>query len=155
MPTRPPLRALLIDLSGTLHVGNHPTPGAVEALARLRAANIPFRFCSNTSKESTESMRKKLERMGFSGEGGIQSNELWTSIGVIGGVLKERGIQRYSDQPVLYGRTHTPVIDLLCSQLSQPRKTSSTTYQMTAPMNRDLTMLLSWHLPLRNCHTTI
>ncbi|VDB91031.1 unnamed protein product [Peniophora sp. CBMAI 1063] len=94
MPARPPLRALLIDLSGTLHVGNEATPGAVHALGRLRAANIPFRFCSNTSKESTESMRKRLEAMGFSGEGGIRSEELWTSIGVIGGVLRQRGIRR-------------------------------------------------------------
>ena len=95
MSTRPQLRALLIDLSGTLHVGNDPTPGAVHALARLRAAKIPFRFCSNTSKESTESIRKRLETMGFSGEGGIRTEELWTSIGAIGGVLKEKGIQRW------------------------------------------------------------
>lgn len=95
MPTRPHLRALLVDLSGTLHVGDEPTPGAVHALGRLRAANVPFRLCSNTSKESTESIRKRLEAMGFSGEGRIRSEELWTSIGVIGGVLEGRGIQRW------------------------------------------------------------
>jgi hypothetical protein len=30
------LSAVLIDLSGTLHVGSSPLPGAVQALARLR-----------------------------------------------------------------------------------------------------------------------
>ena len=46
------LKALLIDLSGTLHVGNQPTPGAAEALKRLRDSGLPLRFISNTTKES-------------------------------------------------------------------------------------------------------
>lgn len=43
-------RALLIDLSGTLHIGSRAIPRAVESLARLRAAGVPFRICTNTSK---------------------------------------------------------------------------------------------------------
>ena len=61
MPSaRPPLCALLIDLSGTLHVGSAPTPGAVRALARLRAAALPLRLCSNASKEATGALRARL-----------------------------------------------------------------------------------------------
>ncbi|KAI5479847.1 G1/S-specific cyclin PLC1 [Pseudohyphozyma bogoriensis] len=52
MPSTPSLRALLIDLSGTLHVGDVPTPGAVEGIRRLRDANVALRMVSNTSKES-------------------------------------------------------------------------------------------------------
>lgn len=50
---------LLLDLNGTVHIGDDPTPGALEALKRLRAASaggtgnsgqpgVPFqiRFCS-------------------------------------------------------------------------------------------------------------
>jgi hypothetical protein len=40
------LTALLIDLSGTLHIGDEPTKGAVRSLQRLRDANFPFRFWS-------------------------------------------------------------------------------------------------------------
>jgi ribonucleotide monophosphatase NagD (HAD superfamily) len=38
------LKAVLLDLSGTLHVGQTPTPGAVAALGRLRQAQLPLRF---------------------------------------------------------------------------------------------------------------
>jgi ribonucleotide monophosphatase NagD (HAD superfamily) len=46
----PAVRALLIDISGTLHVGAKPTPDAGSALRRLQASGIPYRFYSNTSK---------------------------------------------------------------------------------------------------------
>jgi hypothetical protein len=38
------IKAVLLDLSGTLHVGSSATPGAVAALARLRRAGIPLRL---------------------------------------------------------------------------------------------------------------
>lgn len=46
------LRALLIDLSGTVHVGDAATPNAAQALDKLRKAGVALRFVSNTSKES-------------------------------------------------------------------------------------------------------
>lgn len=49
------LRALLVDLSGTLHIGSQPTRSAAEAIERLREAGILLRFVSNTSKESRTS----------------------------------------------------------------------------------------------------
>ncbi|KAI0319842.1 HAD-like domain-containing protein [Amylostereum chailletii] len=88
--TRPPIRALLIDLSGTLHVGTTPTPAAVHALARLRASQIPFRFCSNTSKQSTASLHTSLAAIGFN----VKPEELWTSIGAVRRVLDALAITR-------------------------------------------------------------
>jgi len=38
------VKALLIDLSGTLHVGPTAIPGAVQAIERLREAKFPFKF---------------------------------------------------------------------------------------------------------------
>lgn len=91
----PPIRALLIDLSGTLHTESTPLPGAVQALQTLRASGIPFRFCSNTSKESTSSLCHKLRQIGFDippGEG--QHKEVWTSIGAVRQVLEKGGLKR-------------------------------------------------------------
>ncbi|KIL56239.1 hypothetical protein M378DRAFT_194352 [Amanita muscaria Koide BX008] len=88
---RPLIRALLIDVSGTLHVGSKPTPDAVEALGRLRQVGIPFKLCSNTSKESTQSLLRRLNSQGFdirSNEQG-DSKELWTSIGAVKHVLHD------------------------------------------------------------------
>ena len=106
---RPPVRAILLDLSGTLHVGSTPTPGAVAALDRLRKhnashtieASYPFKFCSNTSKEGRRELEARLRGMGFeiyveedegsSADGDI---ELWTSLGALSGVLRQRGLRK-------------------------------------------------------------
>ncbi|KAH9050254.1 HAD-like domain-containing protein [Lactarius hengduanensis] len=87
---RPAIRALLIDLSGTVHVATQPTPGSPDAIQRLRASSIPFRFCSNTSKESTTTLRDKLARMGIE----TRDNEVWTSIGAVNSLLRAKGVQR-------------------------------------------------------------
>lgn len=87
---RPAIRALLIDLSGTLHIGPKAIDGAVSAFQRLRALNIPIRFCSNSSKESTADVQKKLEDMGFE----VKPGELWTSLGALKDVVKTKGLKK-------------------------------------------------------------
>ena len=44
------IRALLIDLSGTIHVGDRPIAGAVDAVNALNAAGVHYKFVTNTSK---------------------------------------------------------------------------------------------------------
>ena len=94
--TRPFIRALLIDISGNLHVGLNPTPRAVQAYDRLRSSNVPFRLCSNTSKESTATLISQLKHMGFEivpdQEG--KRREVWTSIGAVKQFIKNMGLQR-------------------------------------------------------------
>ena len=46
----PSVRALLVDLSGTIHVENEVIPGAVEAVKKLRDAKMPIKFVTNTTK---------------------------------------------------------------------------------------------------------
>ena len=89
-----PIRALLIDLSGTLHIESTPLPGAIEALQRLRTSGIPFRFCSNTSKESTSSLCQKLRRIGF--DIPLEA-EVWTSVGAVRQLLEDRGLKRFAE----------------------------------------------------------
>ncbi|KAJ3570407.1 hypothetical protein NP233_g4423 [Leucocoprinus birnbaumii] len=122
-PTRPLIRALLIDVSGNLHVGSKPTPDAVDAFRRLKASGIPFRLCSNTSKESTQSLVSRLNKLGFgivhsqdleessiSGSvvgsasnsrdygGNIQRakprQEVWTSIGAVSRYIRNQGLKQ-------------------------------------------------------------
>jgi hypothetical protein len=47
-----PIRGILVDLNGTLHVADQEVPGSVAALDKLRAAGIPCRFVTNTTKAS-------------------------------------------------------------------------------------------------------
>ncbi|KAF8874873.1 HAD-like domain-containing protein [Gymnopilus junonius] len=102
---RPPITAILIDISGTLHVGGKPTPDALGGFHRLRRSSLPFRLCSNTSNQSTGSLVKQLEKIGFDlgerqeifdNEARIvdQQRLVWTSIGVIAKVIKAMALER-------------------------------------------------------------
>lgn len=62
---RPHITGLLIDISGNLHVESTPTLNAVDAFQNLISSGVPFRLCSNSSKESSASLVKKLNSMGF------------------------------------------------------------------------------------------
>lgn len=73
------IRALMIDLSGTVHVGDSPTPGAAQAIRRLREAGVPLRFVSNTSKESRSSLLAKLAKMQVD----VREAELYTSLSAV------------------------------------------------------------------------
>jgi ribonucleotide monophosphatase NagD (HAD superfamily) len=91
MVNRPVIKALLIDLSGTIHIDTRPVPMSSQAIGRLRAAtSLPFRFCSNTSKESTAALRDKLDKMGIE----THDNEVWTSIGAVNALLRAKGLAR-------------------------------------------------------------
>lgn len=76
---------LLIDLNGTCHIADTPTPGAIAAVQKLRAAQkqnpdgLHIRFCSNTSKESSQSLLSRLRRVGFGPEL-ISSHDVFTSL---------------------------------------------------------------------------
>ncbi|THH09960.1 hypothetical protein EW145_g1661 [Phellinidium pouzarii] len=87
---RPKIRALLIDLSGTLHIGSSATPFAIDALKRIRETGIDIRFCSNTSKESAKDLRLRLRNIGFD----VHDGELWTSLCALKDVVKARNLQR-------------------------------------------------------------
>jgi HAD superfamily hydrolase (TIGR01458 family) len=57
--------AILIDLDGVLYVGGTPIPGAVAALSYLRDNGYPFRFLSNSTRRSRETISRQLASMGF------------------------------------------------------------------------------------------
>ncbi|KAK4048317.1 hypothetical protein OIV83_004839 [Microbotryomycetes sp. JL201] len=73
------LKALMIDLSGTLHVGDEPTRDAARAIDALRHRQIALRFVSNTSKESKQSLLDKMKRMKLD----VREDELFTSLSAV------------------------------------------------------------------------
>src|SRR5262245_23754699 len=91
MSSRPPLRAILLDLSGTLHISSTPTPRAPSALQRLRSSHVPFRFCTNTSKESSGDLVKRLVGMGFEG---VRAEDVWGVLSAVRRTLFENSIRR-------------------------------------------------------------
>jgi HAD superfamily hydrolase (TIGR01458 family) len=57
--------AVLIDLDGVLYEGETPVPGAVATLSYLTDHGYPFRFVSNTTRRSRETISRRLASMGF------------------------------------------------------------------------------------------
>jgi HAD superfamily hydrolase (TIGR01458 family) len=59
------IKGVLFDLSGVLYVGDRLLPCAREALLSLRAAAIPIRFITNTTRSTRKQIVAKLTRMGL------------------------------------------------------------------------------------------
>jgi len=70
------IAAVMIDLSGTVHVGQNLLPGAKEAVDLLRENRVPFLFVSNNSKEPVSKVVERLEGAGLK----VNSKEIFTSL---------------------------------------------------------------------------
>lgn len=56
---------LLSDLDGVWFVGGQPVPGAVDALATLRARALSLRFITNTTTKTRDQISRRLGDMGL------------------------------------------------------------------------------------------
>lgn len=67
-------QAVIFDIGGVLLDGNTPMPGAVEALARLRLADVPFLLLTNTTRRSHGDLLTALHQAGL----GVSAQQLLT-----------------------------------------------------------------------------
>lgn len=88
---RGPVRGCLLDLSGTVHVGDQLLPGAAEAIARLREANLALRFVSNTSRLTCRELVRRLREAGLE----IAPEEIFTAPLAAKAWLEARGLYPY------------------------------------------------------------
>jgi HAD superfamily hydrolase (TIGR01458 family) len=72
--TRPGIRAVLLDIEGTLRWGGDLIPGAPRALSLLREMGLALRFLTNIDSRSPEHVRSGLLRMGLE----IEEGEVFT-----------------------------------------------------------------------------
>ncbi|XP_068608800.1 haloacid dehalogenase-like hydrolase domain-containing protein 2 [Brachionichthys hirsutus] len=86
MAGRRALKAVLVDLSGTLHVEDTAVPGAQDALNRLRQAPVAVKFVTNTTKESKNKLMERLQRLDFT----LQETEIFTSLSAARSLLEQR-----------------------------------------------------------------
>jgi HAD superfamily hydrolase (TIGR01458 family) len=80
------IRAVLIDIDGVLTVSWQPLPGAVAALARLRAAALPLALVTNTTSRPRASIAAALGAAGFP----VTAADILTAPAVAAGYLRER-----------------------------------------------------------------
>jgi HAD superfamily hydrolase (TIGR01458 family) len=67
-------RGLLIDLDGTLYVGDEPVAGAREAVESLKASGLALRYVTNTTRKPRRWVREHLLSLGFE----IEEPEIFT-----------------------------------------------------------------------------
>lgn len=83
------IKGVLLDLSGTLHVGDAAIPGAIEALSRLAGAGLIVRFVTNTSRKTRKMLHGDLVRMGF----GMPEEHLFTAPLAVRRYLEANGLR--------------------------------------------------------------
>jgi HAD superfamily hydrolase (TIGR01458 family) len=81
------IRGFLIDLDGTLYVGDKPIEGAVETIEYLRKRNIPIRFTTNTTTRSLASLQQKTRKIGLP----VRADEIFGVIRAAQLHLRKRG----------------------------------------------------------------
>ncbi|PRW45390.1 haloacid dehalogenase-like hydrolase domain-containing 2 [Chlorella sorokiniana] len=85
------IKAALIDLNGTLHVGSKAVPGSQAALARLRQAGVECRFVTNTTKDTISNMLALVQGLGFE----IQHQEVFSSLTATRRLIEERQLRPF------------------------------------------------------------
>ncbi|CEP09591.1 hypothetical protein [Parasitella parasitica] len=85
------IKGVLIDLSGTIHIDKKVIPGAIEAIQRLKASKIPFRFATNTTKVSSKQLVDKLNALGFD----VEEKEVFTSLSACRDMIKAKQLRPY------------------------------------------------------------
>lgn len=81
---------LLIDLDGTVWDGDVLIPGSDEAIARLRAGGVPFRFVTNTTRVPRSTIAEWLDRV----EIVAAVDEIFTPSLAAASWLREQNLQR-------------------------------------------------------------
>ncbi|MFE0013332.1 TIGR01458 family HAD-type hydrolase [Mesorhizobium sp. NPDC059054] len=79
------LRAVLLDLAGVVYDGEAPIAGSAEAISRLRAAGLPVRFVSNTTRTPRRALVEQLAGLGIS----VADHEVITPAGAAIAWLKK------------------------------------------------------------------
>ena len=78
------VRGLLVDLDGTLYVGDNPVKGAREVIGNLRSSGLSIRYVTNTTRKPRRAVREHLHALGFE----VDEAEIFTparaAVGMIG-----------------------------------------------------------------------
>ncbi|XP_018416505.1 PREDICTED: haloacid dehalogenase-like hydrolase domain-containing protein 2 [Nanorana parkeri] len=89
MAARRAMKAVLVDLSGTLHIEDTAIPGAQEALRRLRSSPLAIRFVTNTTKESKRTLLERLRKLQFD----ISEDEIFTSLTAARNLVEQKNVR--------------------------------------------------------------
>ncbi len=82
-------KAVLLDLDGVVYVDNKPIEGALQTIEFVEKNKIPYRFLSNTTRKSRETIKENLEKMGIR----VSKNMIFTPAYAAASFLKQKQIE--------------------------------------------------------------
>ena len=77
---------LLVDLDGTIYVGDEPVEGARESLGKLRAGGFKLRYVTNTTRRPRRAVSEHLFSLGFE----VEEAEIFTPARAAAGLIGDR-----------------------------------------------------------------
>lgn len=87
----------MLDLDGTLYVGEKPLPGAREAVARLKAEGLVLRYVTNTTRKSRRAVAEDMRDLGFE----VEDPEILTPAGAAASLIGARSCLPLVDESLL------------------------------------------------------
>ncbi|MDH5816211.1 MAG: HAD-IIA family hydrolase [Candidatus Nezhaarchaeota archaeon] len=79
-----PVKGLIVDLNGSVYVGDKPISGVPEALKELKRKGIKILFLTNNTTKTPQEYQQKLENMGIR----VALNEILTSSMIAASYIK-------------------------------------------------------------------
>lgn len=86
-----PVRGLLLDLDGVVYVGHTILPGSLEAIARIRAAGLPLKFITNTTRRPLRRIVGDLARLGVH----VRAEDVFTPAATATEFLRRRNLKPF------------------------------------------------------------
>ena len=69
------IRHVVMDMDGVLYRGDHPLPGAIDALNTLRSRGVRVAFLTNNASHHREELAARMTRLGFA----CAADDVWGS----------------------------------------------------------------------------
>lgn len=91
------LEGLLIDLDGTIYVGDEPIPGARDALETLKASGLALRYVTNTTRKPRRLVRERMLALGFE----VEEAEIFTPARAAAGRIGDSSCSALVDDSLL------------------------------------------------------
>ena len=86
------IKGVLLDLDGTIFVGDRLVPGAADAGGALRRGGLPLRFSTNTTRMSRTALVSRLQEMGLE----LEPEEVFTAPLSAAAWLEKKGLWNLS-----------------------------------------------------------
>jgi HAD superfamily hydrolase (TIGR01458 family) len=91
------LKGLLVDLDGTLYVGDEPVEGAREAIDRLESSGLMLRYVTNTTRKPRRQVSEHLHSLGFE----VEEAEIFTPARAAAGLIGDKSCFPLVDESLL------------------------------------------------------